>query len=190
MRPNQVSIYGYFIFSSFSAWFSRSIQLLRVHLAMHHIKWVLTCLVFKFDIFPIFLISSFSCIKVRNLLQNIRRSLVPHLAHYQRFLFEPHVLIQKASESLRTLRRLLSRKIYLRFYELWKASVFTHGYSASTFQLRLRSHRDYVLLRLRYFTFIRYCDIILYRGFTVFTVFSDLRRVLCIPPSTGLQGNL
>ena len=49
---------------------------------MHHIKWVLTCLVFKFDIFPIFLISSFSCIKVRNLLQNIRRSLVPHLAHY------------------------------------------------------------------------------------------------------------
>src|ERR1700690_1584033 len=39
---------------------------------MHHIKWVLTCLVSKFDIFPIFLIYSFSCIKVRNFQQNTR----------------------------------------------------------------------------------------------------------------------
>jgi hypothetical protein len=49
---------------------------------------------------------------------------------------------------------------------------------------------DCVPLRLRYFTFTRYCDLILYRGFTVFTVFSDLRRFLCILPSSGLQGNL
>jgi len=49
-------------------------------------------------------------------------------------------------------------------------------------RLRLCSYCDYVpittmfLLRLRYITFIHYCDLILYRGSTEFTAFSDLWR--------------